>query len=168
VWDVSHVTLQYKGFSVCEKCDIILCPANSLDECKEKPVGGAMEYIDRLKSKGMPVANAKRDAELVSLQETIEQLRAEVARTVKSAEEQLALYEGASKYHLRENARLREALERVCILAEQHNEDYGRPCEIKPNKERRLGMVKRVVRHRRWDELNKAVATARATLGEKK
>lgn len=67
---MGHVSAEYRGFSICEKCDIILCQLNSLDECKGKPVGGAREYIDRLKSKGVPPA---RDAE-------IERLRAELER----------------------------------------------------------------------------------------
>jgi hypothetical protein len=68
---LSHVSTEYRGFSICEKCDIILCPINSLDECKGKPVAGAREYIDRLKSHGMPVA---------PLQAELERLQAELER----------------------------------------------------------------------------------------
>jgi hypothetical protein len=83
-----------------------------------------------------------RDAE-------IERLREEIRRLIANAERQLALYENASKYHIAENARLREALEFIVTGPERDDDTFE---------------ARRSNRYR----LRAAVNRARAALGETK
>jgi hypothetical protein len=70
-----HSEIEYKGYSVCPRCDVILCPANRDKACMGTPIADAMAYID-----GLTGGPAKRDDELTRLKDERDQLRTELGK----------------------------------------------------------------------------------------